>query len=151
MWQGTQLLHYLGLKSTYDGCWGAKAPIIAIQFDLKSTFDSPERTYHDAMSCSTWVELPGIGSRNWGTYKSIHHDDPGTLVVWSSSWVVSVEMISPLFALSVWGNVQRPPSTFVAVLAPLHFSLNIEIEKADSWTWRQFNDNDDMTTTTMPF
>jgi hypothetical protein len=62
MRRGARSLHYLGLKSTYDGCWGAKAPIIAIPFHLKSTFDSPECTYHDAMSCSTWVELPGIGA-----------------------------------------------------------------------------------------
>ena len=89
MRRGTRSLHCLGLKSTYDGCWGtkapiiatpfhlkstfdsastydgcwgAKAPIIAIQFDLKSTCDSPECTYHDTMSCSTWVELPWMGA-----------------------------------------------------------------------------------------
>jgi len=91
------------------------------------------------------VELPGIGSRNWGTYKSIHHDDPGTLVVWSSSEVASAEMISPLFALSACGNVLRPPSTFAAILAPLQFSLNTEIEQPTTG-----RDDGSMTTTTTP-
>ena len=51
-------------------------------------------------------------------------------------------MISPLFALL---KCSAPPSTFAAVLAPLHFSLNTEIEQPTTG-----RDDSSMATTTTP-
>ena len=147
MRRGARSLHYLGLKSTYDGCWGTKAPIIAIPFHLKSTFDSPERTYHDAMSCSTWVELPGIGYwfHEWG-HTQIHPSwwprHSRRLVIFLSCF--SGDDQSPLCTLGLRKCSARP-STFAIILAPLHFSLNTEIEQLTTG-----RDDGSMTTTTTP-
>ena len=138
MRRGARSLHYLGLKSTYDGCWGAKAPIITIPFHLKSTFDSPECTYHDAMSCSTWVELPGIGA----------HTNPSIMMtpallsfghllkVFQRRWSVP--------SLHSWlEEIFCPFVVFCCHTCSPSFLVEYRDRAADNWTWRRFNDNDD--------
>ncbi len=138
MRQGARSLHYLGFKSTYDGCWGAKAPIIAIPFHLKSTFDSPECTYHDAMSCSTWVELPGIGAHNshpsWWPWHSC------CLVIFLRCF--SGDDQSPLCTLG-WRKYSAPPFFFCCHTCSPAFLVGYRDRAANNWTWRRFNDNDD--------